>query len=499
MNKERNSVLSRMGYSCGDICGGGGFLICNLLIFNFFVIVQGLSVVQASTIIFVCKLWDGITDPLMGFISDHTRSRFGRRRIYFLIGAPLMMISFALLWNSFGIRGGSPLMAYHLLTYMLFDTIFTMVMVPYNTILSDMTSDYNERTRYTSMRMVFSATAALVCAVLPSILINSLGGAINGPAQKIGYAVMGVVFGGFFLIVWLLTFFGTWENPLFTRDKPRIGFRDWIDMFRNKTFRSFLGIFIFVQVSIDLMLALFVFFVDIVLMKYQYYALVMGILLVFQILYMALAGKVAGKKGKRFPLFVAMPIWAVTCIVFFFFTQDTPLWLLCMMSVFVAIGPASGNICTWSMLSDLFDVGELMSGKRLEGLYSGVTTFIYKCSSGLAILIIGIGLQFAGFNQDEYNYLKTLEMVDYSAYNSSPVVGAIKGMIVFIPLVFQALVVFFALRYKLNDNRFNIVKNAIERFKAHGLEAVFSDNEKADLETITGHKTEKLWGCLHTS
>ncbi|MDR3337201.1 MAG: MFS transporter, partial [Treponema sp.] len=88
--KQRNPVLGRLGYGCGDIFGGGGFLICNLLIFNFLVIVEGLSVVQASTIIFICKLWDGVTDPVMGFISDRTRTRFGRRRIYFLAGAPLV-------------------------------------------------------------------------------------------------------------------------------------------------------------------------------------------------------------------------------------------------------------------------------------------------------------------------------------------------------------------------------------------------------------------------
>ncbi|MDR3338257.1 MAG: MFS transporter, partial [Treponema sp.] len=336
-------------------------------------------------------------------------------------------------------------------------------------------------------------------AVLPSVLISALGSPENGPAQKGGYAAMGVIFGGIFFIVWLLTFLGTWENLQFAAVKTHIGPRDWADMFRNKTYRSFLGIFIFVQVTIDLVLALFVFFVDIVLMKYQYYALVMGILLVFQIFYMALAGKIAGKKGKRFPLFIAMPVWALTCIVFFFFTPNTPLWALCIIGVFVAVGPAAGNLCTWSMLSDLYDVGELMTTKRLEGLYSGFTTFIYKCSSGLAILIIGIGLQIAGFNQEEYNFLKTLGAVDYSQYNSSSVVWAIRSMIVFVPIIFQALVIFFALRYTLNNKRFDTVKNAIERFKTQGIGAVFSDTEKADLETVTGQKTEKLWGRLRTT
>jgi oligogalacturonide transporter len=86
---ERKKLLSRLGYGCGDIFGGGGFLIVNLLIMNFLVIVEGLSVVQASTIVFICKIYDGVTDPIMGFISDRTHSRFGRRRLYFLIDSPV--------------------------------------------------------------------------------------------------------------------------------------------------------------------------------------------------------------------------------------------------------------------------------------------------------------------------------------------------------------------------------------------------------------------------
>jgi oligogalacturonide transporter len=386
-------------------------------------------------------------------------------------------------------------MLFHLFMYMLFDTAFTMVMVPYNAILSDMTGDYTERTRFTSVRMIFSATSALVCAVVPALLINVFGSPENGPDQRPGYTVMALIFGVIFGLVWILTFFGTWENPQFAGNaNTHIGFRDWANMFKNKSYRSFLGIFIFVQVSIDLVLALFVFFVDIVLMKYQIYGLVMGIILVGQIFYMALFGKIAQIKGKRFPLLIALPVWAITCLIFLTYSTATPVWLICVVCVFTAAGPAAGNVCTWSMLSDLFDVDELLTSKRHEGLYSGFTTFIYKLSSGLAILIIGFGLQRAGFNQQEYNLLKTMGALDFGQYNDSSIVLSIKYMIVFIPLLFQAITLIFTLRYQLNNKRFSAVKSAIERFKRDGEKAAFTEEERADLKTVTGQNIEALWG-----
>ena len=161
------------------------------------------------------------------------------------------------------------------------------------------------------------------------------------------------------------------------------------------------------------------------------------------------------------------------------------------------MGPATGNVCTWSMLSDNYDLDELITGKRHEGLYSGFTTFVYKLSSGLAILIIGFGLGRAGFNQEEYNILKTLGTVDFSHYTGSSIVWAIKAMIVFVPITLQALAIFFTLRYKLDNRRFGTVKRAIERFKRDGKAAALaalSAEERADLETVTGQPIGELWG-----
>ena len=134
----------KLGYACGDIYGGGAFLIFSLLYMNFLVIVEGLPVFLASAIIFAGKLWDAITDPIVGSFSDKTRSKYGRRRVYFLIGVIPVFISFVTMWYSFGITGETALFIYHMFAYMFFGTAFTIVMVPYNAILPEMTSDYNE-------------------------------------------------------------------------------------------------------------------------------------------------------------------------------------------------------------------------------------------------------------------------------------------------------------------------------------------------------------------
>ena len=82
----KGRLKEKFCYASGDIYGGGAFMVFSLLFMNFLVLVEGLPVVSATLIIFIGKVWDAITDPIVGSLSDRTRSRFGRRRIFFLIG-----------------------------------------------------------------------------------------------------------------------------------------------------------------------------------------------------------------------------------------------------------------------------------------------------------------------------------------------------------------------------------------------------------------------------
>ena len=494
MAKEPGKLKMKLSYAAGDIYGGGAFLIFSMLYKNFLVLVEGLPVVATSVIVFVGKLWDAVTDPLMGRISDLTRSRFGRRRIYFLIGILPVFASFVMMFYSFGMASTASKIIYYTFAYMFFGTAFTIVMVPYNAILSDMTSDYNERTSFTTVRMLFSGGASLFAAVVPGTLIKLFGGSVNGPAQKPGYLAMALVMAAIFGLCWLFAFLGTREK----KDLPppeKITVRDWLSPFANKAYRNYLGIFLSFQVAVDLVLALFIFYIDIVVLKYTSYTLVMGVLLVFSLVFMAVMGAVAQKKGKAFPLFIGMPIWIVSMIAFLFTNSATPVYILCALAVLIAVGSASGNLSTWSMLTDVFDIDEIRTAKRREGIYSGLTTFLRKFASGVAVLLLGFGLQALGFDQNQYNMLKASSAsFDPSAYAQSSLVSGLKWMFVLIPVILLSITLFFAIRNKVNKRRFDAVLKGVDSFQKTGTLAALDEQEKADVRLVTGETEDALWG-----
>jgi oligogalacturonide transporter len=490
----RRLLKRKIGYACGDIYGGGAFLIFSMLFMNFLILVEGMPVFLATMIIFAGRIWDAFIDPIIGNLSDKTRSKFGRRRIYFLLGIIPVFLSFVMMWYCFGIVNETSKFIYYMIAYIFFGTAFSLVMVPYNAILPEMTDDYNERTSFTTVRMVFSAGTAILTAIIPTIIIKSMGSEVNGPAQKPGYLIMAVIFGVVFALCWLLTFFGTKEK----KDLPspeKFSLKKWFTVFRNKTYRNFLGIFVSVQVAIDLLLALFVFYVDIVVLQYKNYELLMGILLVAQLLFMLLHNQIAQRKGKNFPLYIGIPVWIAASICFAFVNSGTPFLVLCVLAMFIALGVAAGNLSTWSMLSDIYDVDELMTGKRREGIYSGFTTFARKLSSGIAILLLGLGLQQAGFDQNEYNVIKSSQAAFNPAqYASLNVVLVIKWMFVLIPIVLLTTTLVFALRYKLNRKRFNSVLKGIEKLKADKSDTVFTKEEIIDYKLLTGKTADTYWG-----
>lgn len=498
MEQKKNTLIQKLSYGAGDIYGGGAFLIFSMLYMNYLVLVEGLPVVATSMIVFIGKIWDAITDPMMGRLSDKTRSRFGRRRLYFLIGIIPVFASFILMFYSFGMQGTMAKIFYYTFAYMFFGTAFTIVMVPYNAILSDMTSDYNERTSFTTVRMLFSGGAALIAAIVPGMLIKSVGGSVNGPAQKSGYLVMAIAMATLFGLCWLATFLGTKEKKDLPSPEP-IRVRDWVSPFANKAYRNYLGIFLSFQVGVDLVLALFIFYIDIVVLKYSSYEVVMGVLLVFQIIFMVIMGMVAKNKGKAFPLYIGIPIWILAMLGFLFIKTDTSVVALCILSGFIAVGSSAGNLSTWSMLTDIFDIDEIRTAKRREGVYSGLTTFLRKFASGVAVLVLGFGLQALGFDQTQYSMLKaTSTDFNPATYAQSSLVSGIKWMFVLIPVVLLAICLVFAIRNKVNKRRFDAILHGIEAFQTEGNLASLSTQERDDIHIVTGETEDKLWGKSST-
>lgn len=491
----KSKLRQKLSYACGDIYGGSSFLIFSLLYMNFLVLVEGVPVVATSMIIFIGKLWDAITDPIVGRISDRTRSRYGRRRLFFLIGIVPVFLSFIMLFYSFGIQGITAKIIYHTFAYMFFGTAFTIVMIPYNAILADITSDYNERTSFTTVRMLFSGGASLIAAIIPGMLIKIFGGTVNGPEQKTGYLLMAVIFAFVYAICWVITFKGTKERE----DLPapdKIGLSDWLSVFKNKAYTKFLGIFLSFQIGVDLVLALFIFYIDIVVLQYKNYELIIGLVLIFQVVFMGVAGALATRRGKAFPLLIGLPLWIIAMLCFIPLNMETPVYVFCILAVLIGAGAASGNLATWAMLADMFDVDEIITGKRREGIYSGITTFLRKLASGVAVLVLGFGLRAIGFDRDQYNLIKaTAEAFDPSSYAQAGVVVGIKWMFILIPIILLSFSLIFALKNRIDKKHFDAILHGIDLFKTEGNLNKLPSEELNDILYATEQNADSLWGA----
>jgi oligogalacturonide transporter len=474
MNRQ-NKIKSKLFYGFADIYGGGSFLVISILFLVFLTDVVKMNPALAGTIPLVGKIWDAVTDPIMGNITDRTKSRFGSKRLYLMMGSFLAGITFIMLWLSFD-TSEVGLYIYYLFAYLAFSTAFTIVMVPYNALLPDMISDYTLRGSYTMYRMIFSAVAAIIAGLIPNMIVTGFG-----DSPQTGYLVMGIVFGLLFFISILLTFIGTWEvdktiEPMGIKDS----FKQSFTVFKNRSFRLYLGIFLSGQGSADFITGCVIYFLVVVLRNRDAYMPVMAAVLISQLLAMFIYQLIIKKHSKRAPVLIGFPIRIVATIVFLFFAHEgAPIFPIVVLSFIAGLGTAASSVTSYAILTDLADIDYLITKIRRPGIYSGMGTFSRKIANGLAIWVIGILLSL-------FNYDANL------AVQSALTIDGVKFMFIGIPIILMLLTLYFTVKFPVNRKTYNIVTKDIERRMDKSTELA-TDEEKEMIEKITGYKYDDLW------
>lgn len=475
--KRRDGLLSKLAYGCGDIYGGGSFLIIGVLILVFLTDVEGLPGTLAGLIIFIGKAWDAITDPFMGILSDRTRSRLGRRRVYFLYGSIPVLISWIMLWYSFGISGTAGKFIYYTIAYIFFSTAFTIVMIPYNAILAEMTADYDKRSAFTGVRLGFSAAAAIICAVVPALITGAYSDA------KKGYLIMGIIFGIIFAASWIFVYMGTWENKASSREKG-FSLKDWLSVFKNRSYRHYLKIFVASQMAIDITMALAVYFLNVSIRREQLFVPTMAAILGVQLIFIGIFSVLAQKYNKKMPALIGAITWMAASLIIMFFTSLTPDIVIIAVCSLIGIGAAGCNFISWSILPDISDVDELMTGKRREGLYSGVSTFFRKMAGGLAVGGIGPLLDVFRYSEQAVKSDKIEPLTDIG----------IKLMFCVLPIIFLLLMLFSLRQYKLGKTEYSLLHKLLGIFRDKGTEARIDPELAQNGELLTGAETETFYG-----
>ncbi len=254
-SSEKLSFWTKIAYGLGDLAQsvGPGTVVPFWYLF-FLTDVANLDPSLAGLTLLVGGVWDALNDPLIGSLSEHTRTRWGRRRPYLLFGALPYGATFVLMWIVPPIQNQTLLCLYFALVYILFDTAVTIVSCPYYALTPELTLDHDERTSLTIFRMFISIATGLMAAVGFSFILEAY------PDERTAFLIMGVAFGILFVLSILVTSLGTREREAFQVEPALPLLESLRFVLRNRPWRYTLGMRILSWIPANFASALLAYF-----------------------------------------------------------------------------------------------------------------------------------------------------------------------------------------------------------------------------------------------
>ncbi|ACM23716.1 MFS transporter [Thermotoga neapolitana] len=458
-------------YGLGDIFGGGSFVVIGTLFLLFLTDIVGLNPTLAGLVLIVGKIWDALSDPLMGYISDNTKSRFGRRRIYFLIGIIPIFISFSILWYPFISESQIRTFLYYLFAYIFFSTVYTMVMVPYSALVADMSRDYRIRTRLSGARMIFSQLSALISGTIPKLIVDSA----STPAE--GYFRMGIIFGIIYASPWLFVFLGTKEETRTGTIQKVSG--NLFSVFKNRVFRTHIAMYISAYTAMDIMMALLIYYLTYYLNKEHMFSLAMGSVLITQIIFLPLYVRISNVFGQAVAYRTGLSLWGAGMILLSFLSSNSPTSLILIDCVIIGAGLSAGVMIPWAMLPTVADVDELITSENRAGLYSGMMTLIRKLVQAFTLFMIGVALDLIGYTPNVSQTPQTLL--------------GMKILVSYVPIALILIGIIFSFKYKITPEIHRVLVQELKRLKETGDKSSVNDEVKKMCEEVTDIPYENLW------
>ncbi|MFL7813479.1 MAG: MFS transporter [Anaerolineales bacterium] len=445
---EKLPTARKLMYGAGDI----GFSLTSTIMGVYFLIfmtdVVGLRPAIAGIPILVGKVWDFVNDPIFGYISDRTRTRWGRRRPFLLFGALPLALTFTMLWYRPPFESTTALVAYYSIAYLIFEASATMLYMPYFALTPELTSDYDERTSLTSYRMFFSILGSLLAFTLPLIIVGSFS-----PENAPRVMLMGGIFGLVSALPMILTFFGTKEREdLVDLEKPTL-WESVKSVWKNIPFRYGLGIFLTTWVSVDILQSSLLFYIKYVVQRESQNDIIMATIFVVAMFALPIWNWVSQRWSKRFAYMYGIAFWAVVQLVLVMMTPATPLRLILILCAMAGIGVAAAHVLPWAILPDAIEWYEHQTGERHEGMFYSVTTLARKITSAVSVPLIGPILELTGYQPNV-------------AQQSAEAVRGIKMVIGPIPAILLGLGIFIAYKYPLDRAQFLEIIEDLKNRKA---------------------------------
>lgn len=388
--KMRNKV----GYGLGDMGISISYFAVGFFFLYYLTDIVGMDPYLAGLAFFIGKLWDGINDPLMGVLSDRTRSRFGRKRVFVLFGAIPLGLSFILLWLI-------PLTAPEwlqfvlaILTMTLYATAYTVVVVPYMALVPVMTGDYDERTQITGVRASLS-TLGTILGGSAALLLSSF------TDELVGLRVITIAFGIFTSLTLLVAAQSVRDFEDRKSSSEAImeyGWSRYFSILKDRNLQVLLSLKFLGAIATGTLSASLPYYAEHILGDQGKSTIGLAIYVSVSALFIPLWNRLSQRNDKRRLLFAGTIATALVLFLIGFFVDADAIPLFYVGCVFLGIAMSSYLLIPYSLVPDLVDVYEYQTGERHESVFFGLWITVHQLGISFAGLILGFSLGIFGYD-----------------------------------------------------------------------------------------------------
>ncbi|MEO1592501.1 MAG: MFS transporter [Cyanobacteria bacterium J06632_22] len=439
-NPTRLSLTTKLAYGAGEIGLVMPVSIAIFFLLYFLTDVAGLNPTLAGTVLLIGTVWDAISDPLIGWLSDRTRSRWGRRFPWMVGGGIPLVLCCTLQWWVPPFASQQHLFVYYGVLSIVVYASYTAVMLPFTALAAELASDYDERTAMMGFKSGFNTVGSILALVVAQVVFT----VVADPRQQ--YLTIGVltsvgVFVGIALCIW-----GTqrryWlqqKRGISTVPLPTQSFRaDLLSVLANRPFRWLLGLYLGAWIGTQVAAAMLPYFISSWMQLperafTQMAIAIQGMAVVSLPIWMA----VTRATGKRTTFFLGAPL-TLLALLGLITVQPGQVSLMYGLAAFSGVGLATFYLVPFAMLPDVIDLDAARTGWRQEGLFFSCLVFCQKLGSAIALFMIGVLLDQARFGAN-------------SSAVEQPVsaLWTIRLLISVVPAVLIALSLYFAYHYPL--------------------------------------------------
>lgn len=456
--QKKLPLWTKIIYGSGDF----GYSMTNSIIAAYFLLfltdVVGMSAATAGFAILIGRTWDYINDPLIGNLSDRTKTRWGRRRPFLLFGAVPFAITFAMLWYKPAFTDQTALAVYYALAYILYDASQTFVFMPYFALTPELTDDYDERTSLTSFRMVYNILGGLIAFTIPLMIVGSFSPQNASNVQK-----MGIIFGILSALPLFLIFFKTRETQKPVQyEKPNILNSIKVAL-KNRPFVLGAVVYLATWTSMNIVQTVLLYYVKYVLLKESMSDILMGAIFITAIAALPLWNWVSKKLDKRKAYALGISFWALAQVLLMTLTSSTPVGLVVALCILAGIGVSAAHVLPWAMIPDAIEYGELNTGERHEGVFYSLVTLMAKVASSIAVPLTAFVLELTGY-------------IPNSSTQPQSALNGIRFLIGPIPAVCLIVGIVFALLYPLKRSEFNEIVGKLKKQRTEENEKLGPDD-----------------------